>query len=62
MADAMETFIADQNILRYKLLLQEETHPDKRRILLQLLAEEAEKLPEPIKRVEILRTIRISIT
>jgi hypothetical protein len=62
MADAMETFIAGQNIVRYKLLLQKETHPDKRRILLQLLANEAEKLPEPIKRAEILRTNRISIT
>ena len=62
MADAMETFIADQNIMRYRLLLQKETHPDKRRILLQLLADEAEKLPEPIKRAEILRTNRISIT
>jgi hypothetical protein len=62
MADAMETFIADQNIMRYKLLLQEETHPDRRRILLQLLAHETQKLPEPIRRVEILRANRISIT
>jgi hypothetical protein len=62
MAYAMETFVAERNIKRYKLLLQKETHPDKRRILLQLLAAEAEKLPEPIKRVEILRTNRISIT
>jgi hypothetical protein len=42
--------------------LQKETHPDKRRILLQLLADEVEKLPEPIKRAEILRTNQISIT
>lgn len=62
MADAMETFIANQNIMRYKLLMRKETHPDKRRILLQLLADEVEKLPEPIKRVEILRANRISIT
>lgn len=62
MATAMETFIANQNIMRYKLLMQKETHPDKRRILLQLLADEVEKLPEPIKRAEILRTNRISIT
>ena len=62
MADAMETFIADQNIMRYKLLLQNEMHPDKRRILLQLLADEVEKLPEPIRRAEILRTDQISIT
>lgn len=50
MADAMLDFVANQNIRRYRLLLQEETHPDKRRILLQLLAEEAAKLPEPITR------------
>ena len=62
MTDAMETFIADQNIERYKLLLQEETHPDKRRILSQLLAEEAGRYPDPGKRAAILRTIRISIT
>lgn len=62
MADAMETFIADQNIMRYKLLLQNEMHPVKRRILLQLLADEVDKLPEPIKRAEILRTDQISIT
>ena len=62
MADAMETFIADQNIMHYKLLLQNEMHPDKRRILLQLLADEVDKLPEPIKRAEILRTDQISIT
>jgi hypothetical protein len=62
MPDMMETFIADQNIMRYKLLLQKETHPDKRRILLQLLADEAEKLPEPIRRAEILRTNQFSIT
>ncbi len=58
MADAMKSFIVDQNIMRYKMLLQRETHPDKRRILLQLLADEAEKLPEPIKRAEMLRTNR----
>jgi hypothetical protein len=62
MPDMMETFVADQNIMRYKLLLQKETHPDKRRILLQLLADEAEKLPEPIRRAEILRTNQFSIT
>ena len=62
MADAIKSFIVDQNINRYKMLLQGETHPDKRRILLQLLADETEKLPEPIKRAEMLRTNRISIT
>jgi len=56
MTDAMETFIAAQNIARFKALLQKETHLDKRRILLQLLANEAEKLPEPVRRAEIIRT------
>ena len=62
MTDAMETFIAAQNIARFKALLQKETHPDKRRILLQLLANEAEKLPEPVRRAEIIRTNQLSIT
>ncbi|UFX43139.1 hypothetical protein HAP47_0028495 [Bradyrhizobium sp. 41S5] len=62
MADAMERFIADQNMTRYQLLLQKETHPDRRRMLLQLLADEAKTLPEPIRRVAMLRINRISIT
>jgi len=37
-------------------------HPDKRRILLQLLAEEVEKLPEPNKWTKTLRTNLVSIT
>ncbi len=39
----METYIARQNIARFKALLREETHPDKRRILLQLLGDEVAK-------------------
>jgi hypothetical protein len=62
MADAMETLIADQNIERYALLLQEEKHPDKRRILSQLLAKEAARHPDPGRRAAILRKLRISLT
>ena len=39
----MQSFMETQNIARFKLLLETETHPDKRKILLQLLAEEEAK-------------------
>ena len=39
----MQSFIETQNIAHFKLLLETETHPDKRKILLQLLAEEEAK-------------------
>ena len=40
----MQSFIETQNIAHFKLLLETETHSDKRKILLQLLAEEEAKL------------------
>ena len=40
----MQRFIDTQNIVHFKRLLETETHPDKRKILLQLLAEEEAKL------------------
>jgi len=55
MTDTMEKFIVRQNIAHYRALLQTETHPDKRNILLSLLAEEIGKLPKPVKRAEIVR-------
>ena len=55
MTDAMETYIATQNIARFKARLRDETHPDKRRILLQLLANEVAKHPEFVERAEIIR-------
>ena len=45
MTDAMETYIASQNIARFKAQLREETHAAKRRILLQLLANEVANIP-----------------
>jgi len=41
--DWMQSFIKTQNIAHFTLLLETETHPDKRKILLQLLAEEEAK-------------------
>jgi hypothetical protein len=46
MADAMESFVAAQNIVNFKIQLQKETHPDKRRILLRLLANEVAAHPD----------------
>ena len=40
----MQSFIETQNIVHFKRLLETETHPDKRKILLQLVAEEEAKL------------------
>jgi hypothetical protein len=56
MANAIETFVTAQNIGLFKTLLKKETHPDKRRILLQLLENEFVKLSEAVKRVEMART------
>ena len=56
MANPIESFATAQNIRLYKTLLKTENHPDKRRILLQLLENEFVKLPEAEKRVELART------
>ena len=53
--DAMKTYIATQNIARFKAQLRAETHPDKRAILLRLLANEVAKHPEAVARAEIIR-------
>ncbi len=50
MADAMESFIAAQNIVNFKMQLEKETHPDKRRVLLRLLANEVAAHPEAEQR------------
>ena len=55
MTDTMENFIVSQNIEHYRALLQTEAHPDKRNILLNLLAEEIGRLPKPVSRAEIVR-------
>ena len=52
MADAMESFIAVQNIINFKMQLQKETHSDKRRILVQLLANEVAKHPEAVQHAQ----------
>jgi hypothetical protein len=40
----MQSFTETQNIVHFKRLLETEIHPDKRKILLRLLAEEEAKL------------------
>jgi hypothetical protein len=41
--NCMQSYIEMQNIARFKLLLKTETHPDQRKILQLLLAEEEAK-------------------
>ncbi len=58
MTDAIDSFVTAQNIHRLRALLKTEAHPDKRNILLESLANELAKLPEPAKRAELLRTAK----
>ncbi|MEO8321353.1 MAG: hypothetical protein ABJA75_05350 [Bradyrhizobium sp.] len=41
--DPLANFVATQNIVRFRALLAVETHPDKREILIELLAQEEAK-------------------
>jgi hypothetical protein len=52
MAEAMESFIAVQNIVNFKMQLQRETRPDQRRILMQLLASEVARHPEAVQHAQ----------
>ena len=62
MTDAMEIFIITQNVAHYKMLLEGETHADKRGVLLRLLENEIGKLPAGTRHVEIAKAFRFSIT
>jgi hypothetical protein len=55
MANSIQSFVTAQNISLYKNLLKQEAHPDKRRILLELLENELAKLPEAARRAEMAR-------
>ncbi|TPQ37305.1 hypothetical protein C2U70_11320 [Bradyrhizobium guangdongense] len=50
MTDTTEHFVTTQNIRHFQGLLKTEAHPDKRNILLQLLAIELAKLPRSARR------------
>jgi hypothetical protein len=52
MTDAMESFIASQNIANFKMQLKKEHNPHRRRILLRLLANEVAKHPEAVQRYQ----------
>lgn len=56
MSSAIESFVTAENITLYKTLLDKETHPDKRRVLLQLLEQEVQKLPGAAKRAQMIGT------
>ncbi len=56
MSDALDTFVTAQNVHHFRTLLKTEAHPDRRSVLLDLLANELAKLPEPLRRAELLRT------
>jgi hypothetical protein len=56
MTDAMRSFIAVQNIINFKTKLQKETHPDRRRILLQLLENEVAEHPEAEQHAQAIMT------
>lgn len=52
MTNAIDSFVTAENVRLYKTLLKKETHPDKRRILLELLEIEFGKLPKAVKLAE----------
>lgn len=47
--NALASFVETQNIARFRALLETETHPDKRNILLRLLQQEEVKRAARIK-------------
>ena len=52
--DCLDAFVSDQNITRYRKLLDAATDANERAVILQLLAEEAAKLkhqPTPTARL-----------
>ena len=59
MTDAMETYIASQNIARFKAQLREETHAAKREYCCNCLRNEVAKHPDAVERAEIIRTNRL---
>ncbi len=56
MIDTIDSFVTTQNIRHFRTLLKTETNKDKRGILLELLGNELAKLPEAMKRAELLKT------
>lgn len=56
MTDTMKSFVVTENIAHYKMLLQNESDAEKRRLLCRLLEEEIGKLPASAKRTEIAKT------
>ncbi len=59
--DALATFVTAQNIELYKARLATEPNLDRRRVLLELLANEFAKLPNTLRRVELRRVEEMNV-
>jgi hypothetical protein len=57
-----DAILATQNVSHFRELLSRERHPERRSKILDLLAAELAKLPEPAQRVELIRTARYLVT
>ena len=57
-----DTFLVTQNVSHFRELLSRESHPERRGKILDLLAAELAKLPEPAQRVELIRTAKYLVT
>ena len=58
MRDALESYIASQNILNFKVKLQNETDPNKRKIRLLLLANEVASHPEAVQLADTIAAVQ----
>jgi len=59
---ADDTFLISQNVRHFRELLGREMHPERRSKIIDLLAAELAKLPEPEQRVELIRTAKYLVT
>jgi hypothetical protein len=57
-----DAFLTTQNVKRFRELLSKERRPERRSEILDLLAAELAKLPEPSQRVELIRTAKYLVT
>ncbi len=56
-----DSFVATQNVSHFRELLSRERQPDRGSKLLDLLGAELAKLPEPARRLELIKTARYLI-
>lgn len=56
------SFQATQDVRQLRELLSREVRPERRSSLIDLLAAELAKLPEPSRRIELIKTARYLVT